>query len=60
MMITLLKVGEGQPQEARSLPSGLHILHAYTHLKNGRGKVSLVLRNMSDNHLFLKKGVRVA
>ena len=32
----------------------------YTHLKNGSSKVSLVVRNMSDSHIFLKKGVPVA
>ena len=37
VMITPLKAGEGQPSEARPLPLGLHILHAYTHLKNGSG-----------------------
>ena len=30
MMITPLKVGEGQPWEARPLPLVLHILHTYT------------------------------
>ena len=58
MMITLLKVGEGQLWEARPLPLGLHVLHMYTCLKNGSGQVSLVVRNMSDD--FLKKGVPVA
>ena len=60
MMITLLKAGEGQLQEARPLPLGLHVLHTYTHLKNGSSKVSLMVRNMSDSHIFLKKGVLVA
>ena len=59
MMITPLSA-EGQPQETKLLPPGLHILHAYTHLKNGSGMVSLVVRNMSDSHIFLKKGVPVA
>ena len=59
VMIMPLKVGEGQPWEARPLPPGLHILHMYTHLKNGSGRVSLVVRNMSDSHIFLKKGVLV-
>ena len=59
VMITPLKVGEGQPWEARPLPLGLHILHVYTHLKNGSGRVSLMVRNMSDSHIFLKKGVPV-
>ena len=52
MMITLLKV-EGQPWETKPLPLGLHVLHAYTCLKNGSGRVSLVVRNVSDSHIFL-------
>ena len=59
VMITPLRA-EGQPREGKSLPPGLHALHAYTHLKNGSGKVSLVVRNMSNSHIFLKKGVPVA
>ena len=58
MMITPLRV-EGQPRETKLLPLGLHVLHAYTHLKNGSGKVSLVVRNVSDSHIFLKKGMPV-
>ena len=58
VMITPLRV-EGQPWETKPLPPGLHILHAYTCLKNGSGKVSLVVRNVSDSHIFLKKGVPV-
>ena len=60
VMITPLKAGEGQPWEARPLPPELHILHAYTCLKNGSGRVSLMVRNMSEGHIFLKKGVMVA
>ena len=60
VMITLLKVGEGQPREARLLPPGLHVLHTYTHLKNSSSKVSFMVRNMLDSHIFLKKGVPVA
>ena len=59
VMITPLKEGEGQSWEARPLPPGLHILHAYTHLNNSSGRVSLVVRNMSDSHIFLTKGVPV-
>ena len=54
-----LKVGEGQLWEARPLIPGLHVLHAYMHLKNGSGRVSLMVRNMSDSHIFLKKRVLV-
>ena len=58
MMITALKV-EGRPWGTKPLPLGLHVLHAYTRLKNSSGRVSLVVRNMSDSHIFLKKGVPV-
>ena len=58
VMITLLRV-EGQPRESKPLPLGLHVLHAYTHLKNSSSKVSLVVRNVSNSHIFLKKGVPV-
>ena len=59
VMITLLRA-EGRLWETKLLPPGLHILHAYTCLKNGSGRVSLVVRNLSDSHIFLKKGVLVA
>ena len=59
VMITPLRV-EGRSRETKPLPPGLHVLHAYTRLKNGSGRVSLVVRNMSDSHIFLKKGVLVA
>ena len=59
MMITPLKVGEGQPWEARPFPPGLHILHVYTRLKNSSSRVLLMVRNMSESHIFLMKGVLV-
>ena len=58
MMISPLRA-EGQPRETKMLPPGLHVLHAYTRLKNSSRKVSLVVRNVSDSHIFLKKGVPV-
>ena len=58
-MITTLRV-EGQPWEGKPLPLGLHVLHAYTHLKNNSSKMSLMVRNVSDSHIFLKKGMPVA
>ena len=63
VMITPLRA-ESRPQETpwetKPLPPGLHILHAYTHLNNGSERVSLVVRNVSDSHIFLKKGMPVA
>ena len=43
VMIMPLKVGKGLLWEARPLPLGLHVLHVYTHLKNGSSRVSLML-----------------
>ena len=59
MIITPLRV-EGQPRKGKPLPLGLHVLHAYMRLKNGSSKVSLVVRNISDSHIFLKKEVPMA
>ena len=55
-----LKAGEVQPGGAQPLLPGLHVLPAYTRLKNGSSKVSVVVRNMSDSPIFLKKGVQIA
>ena len=59
VMITPLKA-EGRQHETKLLPLGLHVLHACTRLKNGSGRVSLVVRNVSDSQIFLKKGMPVA
>ena len=59
VMITPLKA-EGQQRETKPLRLGLHVLHAYTHLKNDSGRVSLVVKNVSDSQIFLKKGMLVA
>ena len=58
VMITPLKA-ECQQRETKPLPLRLHVLHAYTRLKNGSGRVFLVVRNVSDSQIFLKKGVPV-
>ena len=60
MIIVPLKVCKTQPDGAQPLPLGLHILHMYTWLKMSSSKVFVVVRNMSDSPIFLKKGVRVA
>ena len=60
MMITPLRAYEAQPDGARPLLPGLHVLHTYTWLKMSSSKMSVVMRNMSDSPIYLKKGVRVA
>ena len=58
-MVMPLKAGESQPSWVQPLPPGLHVLHAYTRLKMSSSKVSVVVRNMSDCPIFLKKGIQV-
>ena len=60
VMVIPLRAGESQPGRVWPLPPGLHILHAYTRLKMSSNKVSMVVRNMSESPVFLKKGVHVA
>ena len=60
MIVTPLRVGDTQPTGARPLPPCLHVLHAYTRLKNGSNKVFVVVRNMSHSPLYLKKEVQIA
>ena len=60
VMVMPLKADESQPSEAWPLFPGLHFLHTYTRLKMSSGKVSVMVRNMSDCPIFLKKGIQVA
>ena len=60
IMVTPLRAGETQPGRAQPLPPGLHVLHTYTRLKMSSSKVSMVVRNMSESSIFLKKGVQMA
>ena len=60
VMVMPLRVGESQQGGACPLPPGLHVLHMYTRLKMSSSKVSMVVRNMSESPIFLKKGVQVA
>ena len=42
------------------LPPGLQVLYAFTVQKRGSSKVSIVVRNVSESPIYLKKGVQVA
>ena len=59
-MVVLLRAGESQPGGVQPLLPGLHVLHACTRLKISSNKVFVVVRNMSESPIFLKKGVHVA
>ena len=45
---------------ARQLPPGIQVLHVYTTLTAGSKQISIVVRNVTDQAIFLKKGARVA
>ena len=59
VMVMPLRAGESQLGRAHLLPPGLHVLHMYTKLKMSSSKVSMLVRNMSESPIFLKKGVQV-
>ena len=40
-------------------PPGFQLLHAYTTLSAGSKQVLIVVQNMTDSAIFLKKGVHV-
>ena len=58
VMVMPLKAGESQPGGTAFAP-GLCVLHAYMRLKISSSKVSVVVRNMLESPIFLKKGVQV-
>ena len=45
--------------KAHPLPPGLQVLHAYTMLMAGSKQVLIVVQNMTDSAIFLKKGACV-
>ena len=60
VMVMPLRAGESKPGGVWPLPPGLHVLHTFTKLKMSSSKVTVVVRNMSESPVFLKKGVQVA
>ena len=60
VIIVPIRCTEVESGKAHPLPPGLQVLHAYTTLKAGSKHVSIVVRNMTDSAIFLKKGVHVA
>ena len=55
-----LRACEAQLDGVQPLLPGLHLLHTYTWLKMSSSKVLIIVRNMLDSPIFLKKGARVA
>ena len=60
LTVVLIRHADVESGKACPLPPGLQVLHAYTTLTAGSKHVSIVVRNMMDSAIFLKKGVHVA
>ena len=59
LMVVPISCADVESGKACPLPPGLQVLHAYTMLTAGSKQVSIVVRNMTDSTIFLKKGVCV-
>ena len=59
IMIAPIRHAEVESGKACPLPPGLQVLHTYTMLTAGSKHVSIVVQNMTDSAIFLKKGVHV-
>ena len=60
IMVTPLGCAESKRDGGHQLPLGLQVFHVYTTLTAGCKQISIVVRNMTEQAIFLKKGVRVA
>ena len=60
MMVAPIRCTVVVQGKACSLPPGLQVLHAYTMPTAGSKQVSIVVRNMTDSAIFLKRGAHVA
>ena len=60
VMVTPAGRAELKQDGGHQLPPGLQVLHTYTTIMAGRKQIPIVVRNMTDQAIFLKKGPRVA
>ena len=60
LMIVPIGHADMESGKAHPLPPGLQVLHAYTMLMAGSKHVLIVVQNMTDSTIFLKKSVCVA
>ena len=56
VMVTPIGHVELKQDRGCQLPPGLQVLHAYTTLTAGCKQISIVVWNMTDQAIFLKKG----
>ena len=56
VMVTPIGRAELKQDRGRQLPPGLQVLHAYMTLTAGCKQISIVVWNITDQAIFLKKG----
>ena len=59
IMVAPIRHVEVESGKAHPLPPGLQVLHAYTMLMAGSKQVLIVVQNMTDSAIFLKRGACV-
>ena len=59
VMVTPIGHAELRQDRGHQLPPGLQVLHTYTTLTAGHKQILIVVRNMTDQAIFLKKGEQV-
>ena len=60
VMVTPVGQAELKQDRGHQLPPGLQVLHTYTTIMAGHKQMSIVVWNMTDQAIFLKKAARVA
>ena len=58
-MVIPVRVGGLRGAKIKPLPPGLQVLYVFTVWKQGSSKVSIVVRNVSESPIYLKKGIQV-
>ena len=60
VMVVPVRSGGLLGMKIKPLPPGLQVLYVFTVLKRGSSKVSIVVQNVSESPIYLKKGIQVA
>ena len=60
VMVIPVRSGGLQGVRIKPLPPGLQVPYVFTVWKRGSGKVSIVVQNVSESPIHLKKGIQVA
>ena len=58
MHVMVTPIGRSEADHGREcqIPPGVQVLHVYTTLPAGNKQVSIVVQNMTENVIFLKRG----